>query len=345
MKIPILNIYYMLCYAWNSLEESQLVDIDTGASTSLVDLFARVLKNGVAHLLKRGIDRGYVRHEEQTRTLRGKILFEPTLKQNLLTHGKVACAFDDLSYDILHNRILKATLTMLVRTEEIDPQLREELMQHRRRLQDVCEIVVSRKDFRIVQLHRSNSFYKFLLRICQLLHDHLLPTEKPGRWRFRDFDQDDKKMRVLFEEFVRIFYQREAKGFNVYRENINWQLSRLGEDLTKYLPTMHTDITLVAKDHSRKLIIDCKFTYHLGQERFGVEKFKSEHLYQITAYVNNLAPSPLNDRCGAILLYPTITGDVRADFQDLRGRTVSVRTVNLNQPWQGIHADLLAILN
>ena len=108
MNIPILNIYYMLCYAWDKLEEQHLVDIDPETSTSLVDLFARVLVNGVAHLLKRGLDRGYVRHEEEMRTLRGKIQLDPTLKRNLLIRGEAACAFDELSYDVLHNRILNA---------------------------------------------------------------------------------------------------------------------------------------------------------------------------------------------------------------------------------------------
>ena len=60
MKIPILNIYYLLCYAWNKLEESGLVDVKTEDSTTLLDLFARVLISGTTHILKRGLDRGYI---------------------------------------------------------------------------------------------------------------------------------------------------------------------------------------------------------------------------------------------------------------------------------------------
>ena len=29
MKIPIQNIYYLLCYAWNKLDEKDIVDEDT----------------------------------------------------------------------------------------------------------------------------------------------------------------------------------------------------------------------------------------------------------------------------------------------------------------------------
>ena len=57
MEIPIQNIYYLLCYAWNNLEEKDLIDIKSIQSTNLADLFAKVLISGITHLLKRGIDR------------------------------------------------------------------------------------------------------------------------------------------------------------------------------------------------------------------------------------------------------------------------------------------------
>ena len=43
MEIPIQNIYYLLCYAWDKLEEKELIDVDPVGMTELVDLFARVL--------------------------------------------------------------------------------------------------------------------------------------------------------------------------------------------------------------------------------------------------------------------------------------------------------------
>lgn len=46
VNIPIQNIYYLLCYAWDKLEEKEIVDVEPLDSTSLADLFARVLING-----------------------------------------------------------------------------------------------------------------------------------------------------------------------------------------------------------------------------------------------------------------------------------------------------------
>ena len=62
--IPIANIYYLLCYAWDVLEEKEsLADVDVLDSTDILDLFARVLVNGTRRLVRRGLDRGYLPRE------------------------------------------------------------------------------------------------------------------------------------------------------------------------------------------------------------------------------------------------------------------------------------------
>ena len=64
MNIPILNVYYLLCYAWDKLAEREVVAMHALNSMTLADLFARVLINGTNHLLKRGFDRGYIPQHE-----------------------------------------------------------------------------------------------------------------------------------------------------------------------------------------------------------------------------------------------------------------------------------------
>lgn len=41
--------------------------------------------------------------------------------------------------------------------------------------------------------------------------------------------------------------------------------------------------------------------------------------------------------------YPTVDIPLSATYMD-RGHKISIRTINLNQPWQGIHQDLLALV-
>ena len=41
VNIPIQNIYYLLCYAWDKLTEKEVVGVEAIDTTTLADLFAR----------------------------------------------------------------------------------------------------------------------------------------------------------------------------------------------------------------------------------------------------------------------------------------------------------------
>ena len=84
MEIPIQNIYFLLCYAWDKLEEKEVVDINTSGFNELIDLFAKVLINGSSYLLKRGLDRDYKLKEDFVSGVKGKMNVSNTLKSNAL---------------------------------------------------------------------------------------------------------------------------------------------------------------------------------------------------------------------------------------------------------------------
>lgn len=348
LTIPIENVYYLLCYAWDKLTERDIVDVDPTKSTELVDLFARVLRNGLSHLLKRGLDRGYVLHGEETARLRGKLEFAPTVKRNLLTKVQVYCSYDELSHDVLHNRILKTTLARLIRTAGLDAGTHDNLVEHHRRLHDVREVELTKNTFRKVQLHRNNSFYFLLLAVCELLFDNLLPSERSGRWVFRSFLQDDRQMAYLFETFIRNFYRSEGwqvlgmGRYQVKSEDIRWNLRAMDPTTYRLLPEMKTDVSIDTE--RRKILIECKYYRETFQEYWGKKSFRSHHLYQLNAYLDNLPDDPRNNSCHGILLYPQTEQPVSECIPWKREQMLSVRTIDLNQPWPGIERDLLTML-
>lgn len=89
MAIPIENIYFLLCYAWNKLDEKERVDVSIDDKTELLDLFAKVLITSSKLLLKRGIDKSYIDHQEEISGVKGKIEISQTLKRNLLFKQKL----------------------------------------------------------------------------------------------------------------------------------------------------------------------------------------------------------------------------------------------------------------
>ena len=137
MNIPIENLYYLLIYAWNMLEEADQVDVDVAGSTDLLDLLARVLNGGVEHLVRRGLDRAYVARSEEIPGIRGRLLISQSVAKLSFPQGRAWCQFDDLSHDVLHNQIVKSTLGRLLKASDLDKELRKQLRANFDRLGDV----------------------------------------------------------------------------------------------------------------------------------------------------------------------------------------------------------------
>jgi len=125
--IPIENIYYLFCYAWNRFEEAQSIPLGATPSPDLPNLLARVLLWGTRALLRRGLDRSYQLHEEAISTVRGRIDLGNTLRLQARNVRRLHCEFDELSHDVAHNRILKASLLRLAKAPTLDSKLSHEL--------------------------------------------------------------------------------------------------------------------------------------------------------------------------------------------------------------------------
>jgi len=345
MKIPVENIYYLLCYAWNKLEEKDVVRVEAESTTELLELFAKVLINGTTYLFKKGLDRDYDNVHEDTSRLRGKVLFDPTMKQLLSKKARAYCVYDELSHNVLHNQILKSTIGKLIKLKGLETSLREGLLGLYKRYPLVDDIEIRSRHFRQVKLHRNNYFYHFLLNVCELIHDCVLVNEKTGDYRMADFVRDEGRMNALFEEFVRNFFKKEQNLFDVSRDYIRWTLLASGEH-DHFLPRMETDVSLRAKDGSRRIVVETKY-YSGGfkvKGRDGLQdKLISQNLYQLYAYLKNLeTPDSAHQVSEGILLYASIGEDADMVF-NLPGHRLRVKTLNLNQNWQLIHRDLLSL--
>ena len=78
------------------------------------DMLAAILSRGIAQQLKQGLYRTYIEHNEQSKTLRGKLNPYPTRKMQVMRQQRFDCTFDDLSVDNELNQILKATAIALI---------------------------------------------------------------------------------------------------------------------------------------------------------------------------------------------------------------------------------------
>ncbi len=342
-RVPIRNLYYLLCYAWDHLHALDDVPAEVLQSERPVDLLASVLVAGVARAQKRGLDRAYVTLEQETRSPRGKIELSATLKRSLLRNARVACSVDELSHDVPHNRILKAGLRLLLRDRTLSSSLERRARTQIARLQDVSDVELRPEVFNRVQLHRNNRHYGFLLEVCRLLMRCRLPrSDEYGGSAFRDFRGSDREMGELFEAFLRNFWRREQGLFRVSRQNVAW--SAEGEEASRrLLPSMKTDIVL--SEPGRRIIVECKVTKRPFQEHYGRRKLRSEHLYQLFAYLKNAAATDARFRSATgLLVYPTVHERMNVDLT-LAGHQVLVRSVDLGRPWFSIRHELLGLVH
>jgi 5-methylcytosine-specific restriction enzyme subunit McrC len=210
-------------------------------------------------------------------------------------------------------------------------------------LPGISPIEITSPIFNQVRIHRNNQFYGFIMKVCQLIHENILPSETIGHFKFSDFTRDEQKMNRLFEEFVRNFYRLEQIRYPTVRiEHIQWQLTTTDRISRELLPQMRTDITL-ENDHE-KIIIDAKYYRETLSEFYNSEKVRSVNLYQLFSYLMNQRDgSDKTTATTGILLYPTIDKDYNLNYNFERHQ-IQVRTVNLNDHWSSIEERLKEII-
>lgn len=342
MNVPIRNIYYLLCYAWDHVCEGETVDVGSEEFSGMVDLFAKVLNEGVSRLISRGLDRDYLAVSEDIRGLKGKLDLATTVKRNLLLTGKTHCAFDELSYDVPQNQILKATLRQLGMVTSLDPEQRRRAGRLYRKLDAVSDVPLRPRLFRTVRIHRNNQFYSFLLHLCRIIYDNLLVNQDEGTAEFYDFREDEQKMGLLFEQFVRRFCERET-DYAVGAPKIDWFGAEGIETDLRYLPRMRTDVVLRSPD--RTIIVDTKFYKDPLSTYYGGKRVRSGNLYQIFAYAMNWAAA--TDVCEpepeGWLLYAAVDGEFDYQFE-LMGRTIRVCSVDLAKERRAIEERLKGLI-
>ena len=343
MKIPIRNLYYLFSYAWAQFPPGDTVDVGRDACPDLQNLFGKVLVDGVNGLIRRGLDRGYRSFAEETRSPRGRLLMGTIIKEQTLRRGAVVCQFDELSYDVLHNQIIKATARCLARESSMVSELAHELRLIERKLGGVTDIRLSGDIFRRVQLSRNTGQYGVLMRLCEFVFQSMMPDEGGTGSRFASVLEDEVKMSRVFEEFLKNFFAHEQSQFRLAPGGLRWASGGTTDPIAlNYLPSMRTDITL--RDTDRVVVFDAKFYSRPFNIRYGAPKVHSDNLYQIMTYIQHTALEYPNHTISGGLIYAAVGGPVSLPFQ-LMGHSVRVEAVDLTMPWQSIRECLLGILD
>ena len=126
-SILIRNIYYMLSYAFTTLNQGGYENVETEEFENLHNLFAAILAKGISRQLKQGLYREYLSRKEDLAVVRGKIDMPGSIKHRLARKRVLTCEYDELSENNLLNQILKTTVMLLLQHAKVDAEHKNDL--------------------------------------------------------------------------------------------------------------------------------------------------------------------------------------------------------------------------
>ena len=333
--IRVRNIYYMLAYAFQVLNEQGYKNIATENFDNTAELFAAILSRGISNQIKRGLGKEYISKTEPLSSLRGKIDMSESLKTQTFLCKQMVCSYDDFSVNSYMNRIIKSTVELLL-CSSISKTRKKELRKLMVFFSDVDSIDLHMVNWN-VHYNRNNQTYRMLISICYLVVKGLLQTQSDGHTKLMDF-LDEQRMHRLYEKFILEYYRCEHPELKAKSSQIQW---RLDDDMSEMLPVMKTDAIL--SQGNKTLIIDAKYYSKSTRKHYDKDELYSNNLYQIFTYVKNkdIELSGQPHEVSGMLLYAKTDEEVCPENEyRMSGNRISVRTLNLDSDFEDIKAQL-----
>ena len=353
IKIPVKNIPYIFFYAWNKYNEGNtlLRNINYDDAPNVPNLFAKLLIYHLNRLIKRGLYKDYVSTSEESSFIKGKINFPLSINNNFQQKLKMFCEFDEMSIDSIPNKIIKKTLLNLL-SSEYQFNNKERIKPILRHFEE-CKASNNVDHYlKQLRLNNSNKYYNLTMKLCEFINNPQIPVDGEQKINFEDFEgyfesENMKQQRGnIFEEFLINFYRIEQDTFKVSGRNYEWKyLESISEGSKSLIPQNELDILLEKENH--KLIIDAKFYSDPLKGRNNQQKLIPDHLRQITTYVMNFPLDSKSNQIDAMLLYAQVDKPIKADYEfnlNNSKHKILIRSINLNQEWQKIHADLITLI-
>ena len=249
---------------------------------NLLDLYFKQYMVEVDKLFKEGLRKQYRYKEGNLNKLKGRIVFNSHIKQNIVNKHKTYCKYQTFDFDHdIHSAIKRALLITRDITKSIglNAKAKKILLSFPDEVRDSISITKLNR----IKLDRTTKRYKGALALASLIIKSYCPVFTAGRISVLAFMFD---MNHLFEEFV---FRIIKKGF-VSSKNI--EVSRRNK---KFWENKLIRPDIVVESFKRNIVLDTKWKIPPN----GIPS--DDDLKQIYVY-NNYFESPVS-----YLLYPEST--------------------------------------
>ena len=271
------RVFLEMLRTWRVLRHAELPPsaIRSLKRFTMLDAFQHLFLQNLSHLARHGLARRYVRVEDNLPFLRGRLLFQQHVRENLTNRARFYVAHDEFNPNRPANRLIRSTLDRLRRTvrNEENRRLLRELTDA---FADVPPTTDPANDWRRHSVDRTMQHYRPVMAWVRLfLFGHGLATfhgEHENRSLLFPMEE-------VFEDFVTRCFRRYQSEYGVEAQGPQKKLTR---DRAAF--TMKPDITL-ADARGTEFILDTKWK-RLKPEAEDGEKRGIVHadMYQLYAY-------------------------------------------------------------
>mgnify|MGYP004002684959 FL=1 len=259
----------------NFVESS--INVEKEEKILLVDVVINSLVQQCELLLKRGLLKTYVVHEENVSFLRGKLLIKEQIQNNMKKNTKFGCQFDELEHNNLENQILLAALSSshnITNDNELKRKLRILMYQYSTFTE---HIPILPQDFEKIMYNRLNQHYETAHDLSKII------LESSG---FREYRKEKRikikpffiNMNDVFEKFVekliRFYYSKYTKyEIQPQKTTKSWKSDNFQDK------NMRTDILVDETGSDKKFILDTKYKESLSpNDRYQIGFYIHEFL-------------------------------------------------------------------
>jgi 5-methylcytosine-specific restriction enzyme subunit McrC len=196
-KFPIERVFYVIATA-RRIELSRSLTV-LGEQPDLTEGFVGLYINMLAPRLRRGLLKGYRQEKDSLQTIRGRLRTADQARRRYGLPLPVEVSFDEFTEDIPENRLIKASLRALQRTQIESSALRQRINAALAAMEFVADHRYTRLQMPVFSCTRLNEHYRHVLELAALIVQRFELELRDGDRAISGLLFD---MNRIFEDFV-----------------------------------------------------------------------------------------------------------------------------------------------
>lgn len=285
-------LFHMLHFSgYFKVEELPKPQAISSCNNDLLEIFISIFVRRFISLFTRDVHRNYEDFQENMQFIKGKILFQESLRKNVFTRHLHYVDYQEFTIDTLLNRIFKTVvMRLLAHTKNSDNKKNLKLALVY--LEEVSPIRLSSTTFDQVRFNRLNENYRPLFNLARMFYNNLQPGTKDGdEYTFTFLVPLNELFEVYVHKLLRDRYGDCIQYQKPQRHLATWGSKR------KFL--LKPDITM-QRDGKILHIWDAKYKNPFAGD--GELSISQGDIYQVLAYA-------VKYKCNRIaLVYPVFKG-------------------------------------